>query len=187
MCDQNALGIAIFAAELSISAAMVLLAVAINQGKSILTAFQSMSTSDTIAVLIGAAAVSLGIAAAVASGCKSGPCSSQAGDVENALIGTTVALAAATVLVLVSAHIPGAVNVAGPLTLIILLGAAGGFAYLGVLLAALATCFVVAAITLSTWLVLATGIAFFTAGLIAIVAIYGIVLTIQTAIEEASG
>ena len=50
----------------------------------------------------------------------------------------------------------------------------------------LATCFMTIG-ALSAWLALAMGFAFMTAGVVAIVAIYGIVVTIQTVIEEASG
>jgi hypothetical protein len=186
MCDQNLLGILIMAAEAAITIAAIMLAIAIQQGNSIFTAFQSLGTSVTTASFITAATVSLGIAIAVAGGCKTGACGAQGGAVQAALIGTTVALAAVAALVWICAFCVVCVPITGPLALIALLGVSGGFAYLGAMLVMLATCFMTIG-ALSAWLALAMGFAFMTAGVVAIVAIYGIVVTIQTVIEEASG
>jgi len=185
MCDQNLLGILLLAAEIAVIAACAMLVQAIQAGKSIFTAFTSMGKSLVTSTFIGAAIASLAIAAAVMSpSCTSGACGSQGSALLTAINVTIGMLAGLLASVLVSALIPGAVNVAGPLALVTLLGAAGSFAYLGAMAMILVACFAAAA---SPWLGLAAGLAFITAVVAAVVAIYGIVVTITTAFAAASG
>jgi len=185
MCDLNLLGGMLVLAEVAVIAACVALLIAINQAGNIFTAFNSVGLSILTSILIAAALVSLGVAAAVASssGCSTGTCSASMGPVLtaiNLLIGVLTGVLAA---ILVATFIPGAAAFAGPAALVLLLGAAGSFAYLGTMLTALGTCFTLAVGGVSGWIIVAAGIAFVTAVVVAIIAIYGIIVTIAAASE----
>jgi len=187
MCDQTLVGGLLLAAELALIVASTMLALAIYDTKSVLTAFLSIGKSLTTATFVGAALISLGFAAAaLSSGCLSGPCGSQGSAVLTALNVTIGMVTGVLASILVCAFFPAAVAVAGPAVLITLLGAGGSFAYIGAMVSVLTTCLATVG-TVSPVLAIAGGFAFVTAIVVVMLAIYGIVQTIVTESAAAAG
>jgi hypothetical protein len=188
MCDQNLVGFFLLAAEIALITASIMLMIAIEQGRSIFTAFSSVGYSVTTAAFIAAGIASLAAAAAaLSSGCLGGACGSQAAALMTAINVAIGTLSGVLALVLVGTFIPGAAAIAGPGALIMLLGAGGSFVYLGAMAATLVTCLSAAVGTVGVLLGIAAAFAFVTGAVMIIVAIYGIVVTIMTVMAAASG
>jgi hypothetical protein len=188
VCDTTAIGIFIAGAAFAIATAAVMLGVAISQGRSIFTAFQSMSTSVTTAFFIGAAIAALAIAAALTgSGCTAGNCGQTGKDLVAALTGASVAMGTVLALVLVCTFFPGAVGVAGPAALLALIGVAGALGLVAFRCFELAGCFLGSTVVSPGGLQFAGTFAALAALVAGVVAIVGIVMTIESTIEEASG
>ena len=187
MCDGNAIGALLLLADLAVITASIMLLIAIEMGKRVVTAFDSMASSVTTLVFVGLALANLAIAAGlVSSGCTGGGCGGSGSALLTALNVTIGMLTGLTIALAVATFVPGAAAIAGPAALITLGGAGGSFAYLGVMAATLGTCLAAGATTPPSVLMLGASVAFVTAVTAVVTAVYGAVVTIQTAAAAAA-
>ncbi|HEX6742056.1 MAG TPA: hypothetical protein VF079_09735 [Sphingomicrobium sp.] len=164
-----------------------MLGIAIVQAGTVFGAFSSIGQTITTTVFVGVALGAL-IGARVAAGsCTGGTCGSQGTALVTALNVTIGWVSGVLAALLAIAFIPGAVGIAGPALLLLLVAAGASLVYLATTVVTLELCAAGTGAPSSTVFVLAAAMAWLAGGLMIIVGILGIVLTIMDAIASASG